>query len=168
MHWYVLRSKSNKENFLCGQLMSRQIEFYFPMTRAKNANSRAQKIKPYFPGYLFIHVDQESIGLSALSWIPGAIGLVKFGGEPAEISDHLLTTIKQRIEKINNDGRTCMDRFRPGDKVLIEAGPFAGYEALLETCFSGTERVRVLLYLLKNQQMRVTLPVEQMRRVKQL
>jgi hypothetical protein len=109
MKWLVLRCKSN---FLYRQLFSQQIGFYFPTRRVKAVNPRSQKIKPYFPDHLFVHVDKEFVRLSALSCIPGANGLVKFGRELAEISTHLLTAIKQRIEKINTDGRAFVDNLR--------------------------------------------------------
>jgi hypothetical protein len=120
MKWYVLRGKPNKKNLLYRQLFNQQIEFYFPTIKVKAVNPRFQKIKPSFPGYPFVHVDKEFVCLSALSWIPGAVGLVKFGGELAEISTLLLTAIKQQFEKINTDDRAFIDNLRSGNKVLVE------------------------------------------------
>ena len=63
MKWYVLRSKPDKQNLLRGQLFSHQIEFNFPTMRVKAVNPRSQKIRPYFPGDLFVHVDKEFVCL---------------------------------------------------------------------------------------------------------
>ena len=138
MKWHVLRGKLNKKNLLYRRLFSQQIKFYFPALRVKAVNPRSQKIKPYFPNHLFVHVDKEFVRLSALSWIPGAIGLVKFGRELAEISTHLLTAIQQRIEKINTADRAFIDNLRPGNKILVEEGPFAGNEVIFIPVFLVT------------------------------
>jgi transcriptional antiterminator RfaH len=53
-----------------------------------------------------------------------------------------------------------------GDSVRIEAGPFAGYEAIFDGTISGQERVRVLLRFLEKRQVVVELGEHQVRRVK--
>ena len=69
MQWYVLQSKPQKESLLHDQLCLRGIEAYYPRLYLKPANPRARKSRPYFPGYLFIHVDLENTGLSRLQWM---------------------------------------------------------------------------------------------------
>ena len=55
-------------------------------------NPRSSKIWPYFPRYMFAHVDLDEVGLSALSWVPGAIGIVQFDGrDAAPVSDGVIT-----------------------------------------------------------------------------
>lgn len=163
--WYVLRSKPNKENLVCGQLFSRQIEYYFPYTRVKPINPRSQTIRAYFPGYLFIHVDCESVGVSTLAWMPGAIGLVVFGSEPACIPDALLQSLRCKVESINRASTDFFNTFKAGDVIVISEGPFAGYEAVFDTHLPGSERVRVFLKLLQGQQIRMELPAGQVDRL---
>ena len=78
--WYVMQSKPQKEKLLYEQLRSREIETFYPSIRTKPVNPRARKYKSYFPGYMFVHVDLDLVGISALQWVPGAVGLVNFGG----------------------------------------------------------------------------------------
>ncbi len=164
--WYVLRSKPNKETLLCEQLMARQIDVYYPCVRVQTVNPRARKMRPYFPGYLFVHVDLAEVGESVLRWTPGAQNLVSFGGEPASVPEHLLGAIRRRVEAINAAGGEMLDGLRRGERVLIQEGPFAGYEALFDARLPGRERVRVLLALLSGQQVPVELPAGQLRRLK--
>ena len=76
IHWYVLRSKPNKEKLLWEQLNIREVETFYPQIRVQTVNPRARQVKAYFPGYVFVRVDLDEVGLSILQWMPGAIGFV--------------------------------------------------------------------------------------------
>lgn len=148
--WYVLRSKPRKEEFLLEQLLSHKIKAYFPRIRVQPVNPRARKIKPYFPGYVFVHLNLERINLSWFQWMPGATGLVSFGKQPAFVHDSLVKAIRKRVDEINAAGGELLDTLKPGDEVSIKTGPFAGYEAIFDAQFSGSERVRVLLKMMSD------------------
>ncbi len=89
-HWYALRSKPRKEDIVWRQCREQGYEVFYPRLRVQPVNPRARKVKAYFPGYLFTHVDLDTIGLSAFQWMPHAIGLVTFGGEPSTVPDNLI------------------------------------------------------------------------------
>jgi len=143
--WYVLRSKPLKEEMVWRQVNSQGIEVFYPRLRAHPVNPRARKIKPYFPGYMFIHVDLDTAGLSTFQWMPHSVGLVCFGGEPAVVPESLILAIKNRIEEIDSAGGEIFANIHQGDKIFIKDGPFEGFEAIFDVRVSGTERVRVLL-----------------------
>jgi transcriptional antiterminator RfaH len=161
--WYVLHSKPRKEELLAEQLELRKVETFAPRIRVQVVNPRARKVRPYFPGYVFTHVDLDKIGLSALHYMPGSAGLIMFGGTPAYVPDGLIHAIRQRVEEINTAGGELFEVLKPGETVFIHSGPFAGYEAIFDARLLGTERVRVLLKLLRNRQMQVELLAGQVR-----
>lgn len=163
VHWYVMHSKPRKEAFLCQQLLLQDIEAYLPSVRTEPVNPRAQKMQPFFPGYLFIHVDLERVSISDLRWMPGAIGLIAYGGEPASVTDGLIRFIQEQVDCSNRMNRDHIDRFKSGDWVLIKDGPFADYKAIFDCRLSGNERVRVLLEMLEGQKLRVDLSARQLR-----
>ncbi len=146
--WYALRSKPRKEEVVWRQLQQKQIEVFYPRLRVNPVNPRARKVRPYFPGYLFVHVDLEVVGISTFQWLPHAYGLVRFGGEPATVPANLIHAIQRRVEQIANAGGEVLADLHPGDEVYIHSGPFAGYRAIFDTRLPGSERVRVLLQLL--------------------
>ncbi len=166
LSWYAMRSKPNKENFLADQLQAHGVEVFFPTLRVNPVNPRSRKIRSYFPNYLFVHVDLDEINVSDLRWMPGASGLVSFDGEPASVPDLLIAAIKKHVELFNETVKDQQKNFQHGDSVLIQDGPFAGYEAVFDTHISGQDRVRVLLNLLQRRQMPVEIASRQIRRVK--
>jgi transcriptional antiterminator RfaH len=161
--WYVIRSKPRKEDFLAEQLELRRMDIYNPRIRVQTVNPRARKIKPYFPGYVFVHMDLEKVGTFSIQYVPGAGGLVSFGGEVADVPDRLIHAIQKRVDEINAAGGELFEVLKTGETVVVHSGPFAGYEAIFDARLPGSDRVRVLLKLLKNRQLQVELPVAQLR-----
>lgn len=160
MNWYIFQSKARKEDLLCEQLRLREVEIFFPTIRVQPVNPRARKIKPYFPGYVFGRINLAESGRSILEWIPGAVGIVSFGGDPAPVPEELVATLRQHLAKINESNGKDLEKYQPGDLVAIRGGPFAGYEAIFDVHLPGRDRVEVLLKLLRGYQVRVELPTE--------
>lgn len=148
LKWYALRSKPRMEDMVWQQLVAKELETFYPRLRVHPVNPRSKKIKPYFPGYLFVKVDLEETGISFLKWMPHTLGLVSFGGEPAQVPDNLIFALKKRVQEINEAGGEVFDGLQSGDTVYIHSGPFKGYEAIFDSRVPGKERVRVLLQLL--------------------
>ncbi len=164
--WYALRSKPRKEEVLWQQLLAREIEVFFPRVRVHPVNPRSRKLRPYFPGYMFVQVDIEQVGLSKFNWMPFAIGLVSFDGEPATVPDSLIFEVRKRVEEIAEAGGEFYDGLKPGDPVRISTGPFAGYEAIFDMRLPGSERVRVLIQMLTDRNIPVELKAGQVQRKK--
>lgn len=162
IRWYVMQSKPRKEAFLRERLRIQRIEVYLPSIRVQPVNPRARKEQPFFPGYLFIHVDLEQISLSELRRIPGSTGIVCFGGDPATVGDSLIRTMQVQIEDIIEAKNQYVDHFQSGDWVVINDGPFANFKAMFDCRLSGQDRVRVLLELLQGQKMRLELSAQQL------
>lgn len=166
MSWYVMHSKPNKEELLYEQLCIRNIDAYYPRLKVQPVNPRARTRKPYFPGYLFIQADLDILGPSTLRWMPGAMGLVNFGNDPASVPDELLQEIREKVEQANAGVDNPVEDFNSGEIVTIQSGPFAGYHAIFDTRLSGQERVRVLLQLLSDRQIGMELSAGQIKHLK--
>lgn len=156
-----------KESLLCEQLSLRGIECYYPHIRVQPVNPRSRKVRAYFPGYVFGHMDLEETGPSTLQWIPGAIGIVSFDGTPSSVPGNLIAAIRRHVDEINAAGGEHLAGLKPGETLLIQGGPFDGYEAIFDARLPGSERVRVLLKLLQRRQLRVELPASQIERLRQ-
>lgn len=166
LYWYALRSKPRKEDVLWKQLLAQEIEVFYPRIRVHPVNPRARKLRPYFPGYMFVQVDLDDVGLSTFKWMPHAIGLVSFDGEPATVPDNLIHAIRKRVNEIAEAGGEFYNGLKPGDPVRISSGPFAGYEAIFDARLPGSERVRVLIQMLSDRSVPVELKAGQVERKK--
>lgn len=154
---YVLHCKRNKEVAVLQQLIVNNIDAYCPCIKVLPVNPRSRKIKPYFPGYIFVNANLDVVGTSILQWIPGVIGLVSFGGELASVPDDFLQAIQSHVDRINSEKSEPQRMFVPGEKVVIQSGPFADFHAIFDSYLSGYERVRVLLQMLHDRQLKVEL-----------
>lgn len=163
--WYVAHSKPRNEELLWKQFCLRDLESYYPCIKVKTVNPRARQIQPYFPNYLFLHVDLDLIGRSTLDWMPGSAGLVSFGDEPAFVPDNLVYTIKLRIENLNSISDEGPIQLHKGESVAIHDGVFKGYEGIFDVQLSGADRVRVLLSLMDNQFIPVELSASHIHRI---
>jgi transcription antitermination factor NusG len=166
-HWYAIQSKPNKEDALFDQLDTQGYEVFFPRIRVTPVNPRAKKIKAYFPGYMFVHVDIIEVGISTFQWMPFARGMVAFDQEPATVPESLIHAIRRRVDEVNAAGGEVFDGLQKGDAVFIHEGPFAGYEAIFDLRLPGSERVRVLIKLLSQRQVPVELSAGQIKRESQ-
>jgi transcription antitermination factor NusG len=165
--WYVVRSKHRNEVLLWHQLCSRGIEAYFPRISTKGMGCPPGPVRPLFPGYMFVHVDLDTNARSALQWMPGAIGFVTFGCEPAYVSDSILHGIEERVDQMNRLQVDPSSTLKPGDEIEIYSGPFAGYRGIFGTRLSDRDRATVFLKFIRDQQLRLELPVTQIRLTKQ-
>lgn len=163
--WYVAHSKPRREEFLWKQFCLQNLEAYYPCIRVDPVNPRAKKVRPYFPGYLFVHADLDLVSISRLTYIPGGAGLVTFGDEPAFISDSLVCAIRQRVDALLESAEKTIAPLRKGDGVIIHEGVFKDYEGIFDMYLSGVERVRVLLSLIGNRQIPVDLAAGSVHRV---
>jgi transcription elongation factor/antiterminator RfaH len=145
LEWYALHSKPRKEVQVKRYLKANGIEVFHPTVRVNPVNPRSSRVRSLFPRYLFVYADLDEIGISALQWVPGAVGLVQFDGQPASVPDHYLRELRQRIAQVDEAGGLHLDGLKPGDPVRITSGPFAGYEAIFDMRLSGSERIQVLL-----------------------
>jgi transcriptional antiterminator RfaH len=164
LQWYVLRSKPNKELPLWRELNVHGFECFYPQLRLRPVNPRSRKIRPYFPGYLFVHTDLDQVGPSVLRWMPFSNGFVTFGDVAATVPENLIQAIRRHVEEINAAGGEKLAGLKQGDAVKIQGGPFDGYEAIFDARLPGRERVRVLLKLLEVQRVSVELPAIQVER----
>ncbi len=163
LRWYALHSHPHKEDMLWKQLEASGFEVFYPRLHVRPVNPRSRKIRPYFPGYLFVRVDLQEAGLSIFNWMPYSTGLVSFGGEPSVVSDALIQALQQRMQELQTIQRSATSGYQSGDAIQVETGPFAGFEGIFDVALSGNERVRVLLKLL-SRDVPVELPTHQIRK----
>jgi transcription antitermination factor NusG len=166
--WHVIRSKYRSEVFLYQQLSRLEIETYLPSIATGSLAPGTKKAKPYFPGYLFVYVDLEQVGLSSLQWLAGGLGLVCFGGEPAWVPESVIQMIRERVDQSNEKESHGRHALKAGDEIEVQLGPLSGYRGIFSSYLSDEARVSVFLQFVHDLQIRVDLPITQIGLAKQL
>jgi transcriptional antiterminator RfaH len=114
----------------------------------RRRNGRLIETRPLlFPGYGFVLVVG---GWWQARWSIGVAGLIMDGAGPARVADSIIDGIRAR-ERNGLVELAPPPGLRPGDRVRVTAGPFAGHLGL----YAGMrprERVLVLLQLLGSAQ----------------
>jgi len=96
------------------------------------------------------------------------MGLVRFGGEAACVSDLVIQTIRTRVAQLNASREFKRNGLQTGDAITVTSGPLSGLCGVFDLYLSGRERVLVLLNFLRDQQVRVELPVGQINATKSI
>ena len=143
-NWYSLFTKPQRESQVSEILTERNLETYLPMLQVRRRGRTV--MRPFFPRYMFLHVDFDEVGLSAVQWTPGLSDIVSFGEHAAQVPDAIIKRLKDELYVLNNDG--VYSPFSKGDKVRIISGPLQDFEAVFDKHLSSDDRVRILVDVL--------------------
>ena len=143
--WYLIYTKVKGELKARENLERQGYSVYLPMTQiARRRNGKNIKtVEPFFSRYLFIHLNDTSDNWRPIRSTLGVVSFVKFGNEPAWVSDSLIRLLKRNEDPVGLQN-IAEKIISPGDKVVILNGSFAGYHGIFQKQ-KNTERAIVLL-----------------------
>ena len=148
MHWYLIYTKPRQEKCALQNLEQQGYQCYMPLLPKEKLRQGALAVtdEPLFPRYLFINLAQDFM---AKSWSPirstkGVSRLVRFGEEPAKVDDALIELLRSHETRVLEQPERL---FKPGERVLLTEGPFAGIEGVYQMA-DGDRRVMVLIELM--------------------
>ncbi|MDH4164413.1 MAG: UpxY family transcription antiterminator [Nitrospirota bacterium] len=130
--WYAVHTKARHEFLVADHLTGAGIEFLLPsvvVTRKwKDRNKRVRF--PLFPGYLFVHLEQDHTSRLAVLKTKGVVRLLgTVPGEPETVPDEQIDALKRIIES-----ELPLDPYpylHEGQRVRIKRGPLSGVEGIL-------------------------------------
>lgn len=150
-HWYVVHTKPHQETLAAYLLHSRFALATLLPEVVQHRSGRRQRA-PLFPGYLFIEMDLDLLQAAQINTTPGIIRLVTFGERPQPVADAVIIALQQKLTEIETQGGLINHPFHEGDAVRLTQGPLAGLEAIFVGPMRPTERVRILLEFLGQEQ----------------
>ena len=147
MPYCVGRTHPNSEKIAIRNLINQSFEYYQPLIlERKVRKNRVQLIEqPLFPCYLFIKIVDRWRSLQSTY---GIASIISAGASPLFVKDEIIDDLRNR-ERSGYIQLPKSKKFEVGDKVTIQAGMFAGQQALVER-MSARDRQKVLLALLVN------------------
>ena len=155
-YWAAAQLQPQRDGLAALCLRQADFEIYAPRLREPRiAHGRKVVRTPLlFPVYLFVWIELQ---WHTARWAPGVVRLVMNGIGPAAVPDGVIADLKAR----ETGGLIDLPRppkFRPGDRLRVTRGPFAGHVGLYAG-MKPRERVEVLLAILGGSQ-RVTLAAD--------
>ena len=149
--WYVVYTKPRQETVALENLERQGYQAYLPRWKVPKRKNSVFKslIEPFFPRYLFIHMDQTHDNWAPIRSTRGVSGIVRFAGQPKPVPNELISML-QRNENSELLQTVSEKSWKPGDEVEVEEGAFAGYRCIFLEARS-MDRVRVLLDILGKQ-----------------
>jgi len=144
-NWFAVQAKPFRESSAALSVSKVDAEVFFPRIREARLVCGVSRdmIKPLFPGYFFAKFC-PLLSLDTVRYAAGVLRVVGTACLPIAIDEQIILAIRARIE---TDGFIRLTRrsFQPGDRVLVEAGPFQGSLAEFEQEWDDGKRVAILL-----------------------
>lgn len=142
--WHVVYTKPRQERLAEQNLVRQRYETWLPTIGkwTRRAAGWACEAQPMFPRYLFLRTTDAQQSLAPVRSTLGAVGLVRFGERAPLLADEIVGALRRLAAQT----REPEHPLRPGARVRVVAGPFAGLQALVTA--SAARRVEIFLTLL--------------------
>lgn len=148
--WHVVICKPRQEFIALDNLRRQGFHTYLPriQVRRRLQGRWMSSVQPLFPRYLFVSVEQGVQNTAVIRSTHGAVGLLRFGSEPARVPEKIIDALVAREDPstgliIENPA----EQYQSGDRVKMLDGALAGIEGIFAS-MSGDDRVVVLIELL--------------------
>ncbi|MCF6290567.1 MAG: transcriptional activator RfaH [Desulfobacterales bacterium] len=152
--WFAIRVKPHKEQIARTQFERQGFTVYLPKTLKTRRHARRveQVERPFFPGYLFLHLAPEERRWPTIGGTIGAIGPVRFGDQYPPVPAWLIENLQAREDEQGYISTRELERsfLKPGSKVKIVYGELAGVEGIFRE-IRGQDRAVILLDMLRRQ-----------------
>lgn len=143
--WYAVRVRSNYERITAAHLRERGYEEFSPSYQVQRKwSDRTKTIEQFlFPGYIFARLAAHHRLLVLTA--PGVVSLVGFSRTPTPIPDQEIEGVRRMVQ--SGLVMKPWPFLKVGERVLIERGPLAGVEGILQDV-KGKFRLVVSISLL--------------------
>ena len=156
-YWFALYTKSRSEQKVFERLQRAGHESFLPLiTEERQWSDRKKKVKvPLIKSYVFINVKKKNLPLTYN--IPGVVGVLKYLGIPAKITEVEINNLKI-IANNNEDVSTIAPYLlKNGKSVQVIKGPFEGLIAVYQSN-KGKHRIIIKIQAL-NSFMEISIPI---------
>jgi len=145
LNWFAIHVKRFREAVAASSVAALGLEVFLPMIKVECPEHLTIKVgsKPLFQGYFFARFNPE-ISLGSVESARGVLHVIKSGSSPIPVDDQVVREVQNRVEA---DGliRLRERELKPGDRVSVQEGPFAGMMGRVEAELDDRRRVAILL-----------------------
>lgn len=132
--WFVVICKQAKEFAAACSIEAEGFRTFVPIqiVERSHAGKRERVSRPLFPRYIFVQFDRESPGFGKINYCQH----VANKGLMCDGMDRPIAIRPGVMDRIMDSERTMMARvgqvttgYQPGDKFMLQCGPYANFEA---------------------------------------
>jgi transcriptional antiterminator RfaH len=144
--WYLLYTNAKQEERANENLTAWGVETMHAKLRTRRYNeftgAPTYITQPLFPRYIFAKFNALE-QLSKVRFTRGIQSVVCFGESLATVDQDIIDIIRARIDE--NGFVKTNHELKPGDKVVISAGPLKNLIGIFEREVKGSDRITILL-----------------------
>ena len=158
LSWFVVHTKPKQEKRALEELRNQKYYCFLPTVRIEKCRNRKIRVceEPLFSRYLFIRLDRAASNWSSIRSTRGVSSLLTFGERYATLEDSWIDALQEMQSVI------YQDLFKPGERVSIVSGPFAGLEGIFQEP-DGDSRALIFIEMMSRQR-KLRIPAEALRR----
>lgn len=151
LKWFVVHCYPHKELLASNNLSDQGIITYIP--RYKKFTRHARKVNiilaPLFPRYFFVQLNLSTDNWLPINNTPGINYLLTNNkGIPISIKENIIQELQRNQDQEGAVSLSCLELFKPGDKVRIIEGAFVNQVAVYEK-MTDNQRVKLLINLIQ-------------------
>lgn len=163
--WYAVYTQPHREMTAREHLERQGFEVVAPryMKRRRHARRVEDVPVPLFPRYIFACFDVEDSAWRVIRSTRGVVEIVRRGLDPLPVPIGIVEEIDRRLDEADCMHLAEKSGLNPGDRIRIESGPFAEYEAIFQS-LRDEDRIVALLSLL-GREVRAEVPIEAVMRL---
>ena len=146
--WFAIRTKPKKEVVARAQLENQGYEVYLPLvnTRISHARKVNWQPRPFFAGYLFVHLSREQQQWATIRSTVGVLAPVSFGSFYPSLPDRAIEMLHSCHDE---HGYIAIERnlespFDAGERIRMQGSSLKGLEGVFVE-MRGEDRALVLL-----------------------
>lgn len=145
--WYVLHTKSKFEKVVNDGLQKKSFEAFLPTmhVRSKRKDRKIMLNLPIFPGYTFVKSTLSADENLSILKTAGVVRIIGNMSGPVAVDADVIKSL-QIMTSVNENIYT-ETRFKKGEQVIVQYGPFAGLTGVFSR-YKGKGRVYVNISLL--------------------
>ena len=155
--WFCVRTQPKCEHIAANHLRELEsVDVFCPRLRYRKATRRGKIwwVEPLFPGYLLAKFQLSEME-RAVTFCQGVRGLVRFGAKIPPVPESFVEALRREIRE-RPEGEEDLLSVAPviqiGDEVEVAHGPLQGMRGTIVAIATATERVKILLEFLGQQQ----------------
>ncbi len=146
--WYLAYTKPRQEQVALANLTQQAFEAYLPLYKKfkKTEQGPVAHFEPMFPRYILFRPGKPEQSISVVRSTKGIATIVRFGFEPALLSDELVQRIRLLEEDRNHATLQELSQLKAGQTVRLKHTALGDVQGLIQSVSS--KRVAVLLEIL--------------------